>query len=86
MCGLGLAFVYIQSMNKQQKEKDREQLRNILWLYNLSSGRWSSLASKTPVVGATSTSHALPEEASEPVPRFAHQLVYDHIRKVCNSC
>ena len=24
-------------------------------------------------------------QGSEPVPRFAHQLVYDHVRKVCTD-
>ncbi|XP_067928019.1 muskelin-like isoform X2 [Watersipora subatra] len=68
------------SMNRQMKEKDKEPLKNILWLYKLSTGSWSTVANDTTVHSISQTFTA--DTSTEPIPRFAHQLVYDHVKKV----
>ena len=79
-----------QSNNNQQ-----QQQRNVLWLYDLSTRQWScvsnypsshhintsSSSSTTANISATSSS-SVTQQLCEPSPRFAHQLVYDHVKKV----
>lgn len=53
-------------------------MKHPLWLYDLKSRRWSCLSFNS----SSDNDLALDPSTNEPSPRFAHQLVYDHIKKV----
>ncbi|KAK3101684.1 hypothetical protein FSP39_005447 [Pinctada imbricata] len=68
----------IHVLSGLSKEKDkRDNVKNSFWVYSIVKNKWSCIY-KNENSGQqywTKMQHV------EPVPRFAHQLVYDHIRK-----
>ncbi|XP_013418827.1 muskelin-like [Lingula anatina] len=69
----------IHVLSGLSKDKDkRDNVRNSFWVYDISKGKWSCIY-KNETLDQKYWSRM---QHVEPVPRFAHQLVYDHIRKV----
>ncbi|KAF6032458.1 MKLN1 [Bugula neritina] len=62
------------SMDKMMKDNDNVNVKNLIWVYDLTTKSWSVLTNQTVAAGCF-----LPEY---PVPRFAHQLVYDKCKKM----
>ncbi|GFO15470.1 muskelin [Plakobranchus ocellatus] len=60
----------------RDKEK-RDNVKNSFWVYDILNDKWSCIY-KNENVGQN---YWLKMQHVEPVPRFAHQLVYDHVRK-----
>ncbi|XP_033744964.1 muskelin-like isoform X1 [Pecten maximus] len=69
----------IHVLSGLSKDKDkRDNVKNSFWVYDISKNKWSCVY-KNENSGQqywTKMQHV------EPVPRFAHQLVYDHVHKV----
>lgn len=70
------------------KEK-RESLHNSFWVYDMLHKRWSCIhrISNVATAAATDSPSSLTDLPSDgrkdgPTPRYAHQLVYDHLKKV----
>ncbi|XP_035224067.1 muskelin-like isoform X2 [Stegodyphus dumicola] len=61
------------------RDKREEYVKDSFWVYDINHNKWSCIYQKCvkDQENATKT-----EQPSEPCPRFAHQLVYDHIRKI----
>jgi len=61
------------------KDKDkRENVKNSFWVYDITKSKWSCIYKNE-----NSGQHYWHKmQHVEPVPRFAHQLVYDHVKKV----
>ncbi|BFZ08913.1 hypothetical protein BsWGS_11952 [Bradybaena similaris] len=69
--------IHVFSGLSRDKDK-RDNVKNSFWVYDIHKDKWSCIY-KNENIGQqywTKMQHV------EPVPRFAHQLVYDHIRKV----
>ncbi|RUS82092.1 hypothetical protein EGW08_010137 [Elysia chlorotica] len=69
--------IYVFSGLSRDKEK-RDNVKNSFWVYDIVNDKWSCIY-KNENVGQN---YWMKMQHVEPVPRFAHQLVYDHIRKV----
>uniref|UniRef100_T1J0F1 Muskelin N-terminal domain-containing protein n=1 Tax=Strigamia maritima TaxID=126957 RepID=T1J0F1_STRMM len=70
--------IHVLSGLSKDKERREDNVRNSFWVYDIGNNKWSCVY-KNEHVGPqywTKMQHV------EPCPRFAHQLVYDHIRKV----
>ncbi|CAG8451778.1 448_t:CDS:10 [Paraglomus occultum] len=52
--------------------------KSSFWVYSLETGQWVKIYQNEQ----TENKHWIQQTPSEPCPRFAHQLVYDHINKV----
>lgn len=62
----------------KDKEKREETVRNSFWVFNLERKIWSCVY-KNENMGQQ---YWTKMQNVEPCPRFAHQLVYDHLHKV----
>ncbi|XP_064633309.1 muskelin-like [Lineus longissimus] len=68
----------IHVLSGLSKEKDkRENMKNSFWVYDIVKNKWSCIYKNE----GTSPAACTKKQLSEPVPRFAHQLVYDPVRK-----
>lgn len=70
--------VYVLSGLVRERSGTRDSVKNTLWVYNLARDEWSSVYSN----GNLDPSYWEFMSESEPVPRFAHQLVLDTRRQV----
>ena len=52
--------------------------KSSFWVYSLETGQWIKIYQNEQ----TDNKHWIQQTPSEPCPRFAHQLVYDHVNKV----
>ncbi|XP_046436398.1 muskelin isoform X1 [Neodiprion lecontei] len=73
-----LGEIYVLSGLSKDKEKRDDNVQNSLWVYNIKENRWSCIYRNENVGDKYWNSM----QDYEPCPRFAHQLVYDHIQKV----
>lgn len=62
----------------KDKDKRDENVQNSFWVYNIKNNDWSCVY-RNENVGEKYWSK---RQDYEPCPRFAHQMVYDHIHKV----
>lgn len=69
--------LYVLSGSNKDKEKKEENVKNSFWVYNIGQNRWSCIYKNDDNQYCESKYNS-----SEPCPRFAHQLVYDHVKKV----
>ncbi|XP_062574316.1 muskelin-like isoform X1 [Saccostrea cucullata] len=69
--------IHVLSGLNKEKEK-RENVKNSFWVYNIKKNRWSCVYRNEN----SGQQYWTKMQNVEPVPRFAHQLVYDHVRKV----
>ncbi|XP_012935580.1 muskelin isoform X1 [Aplysia californica] len=60
------------------REKDKRDNMNSFWVYDIHKNKWSCIYKNEN----TGRQYWMKMQHVEPVPRFAHQLVYDHVRKV----
>ncbi|KAL3852859.1 hypothetical protein ACJMK2_016468 [Sinanodonta woodiana] len=69
----------IHVLSGLSKDKDkRDNVKNSFWVYDINKNKWSCIYKNEN----SGTQYWTKMQNVEPVPRFAHQLVYDHIRKV----
>ncbi|CAH1783153.1 unnamed protein product, partial [Owenia fusiformis] len=69
----------IHVLSGLSKDKDkRDNVKNSFWVYDIAKNKWSCIYKNE------NTGHQYWNKMQhiEPVPRFAHQLVYDYIHKV----
>jgi len=66
-----------QGLSKDKDKRD-DNVQNSFWVYNIQNSKWSCIY-RNENVGEKYWSKM---QDYEPCPRFAHQLVYDHTRKV----
>lgn len=62
----------------KDKDKRDDNVQNSFWAYNIRSSKWSCIY-RNENVGEKYWSKM---QDYEPCPRFAHQLVYDHVKKI----
>ncbi|KAK2151233.1 hypothetical protein LSH36_371g00004 [Paralvinella palmiformis] len=69
----------IHVLSGLSKDKDkRDNVKNSLWIYDINKNKWSCIYKNEK-----SGEHYWNKmQHVEPVPRFAHQLVYDNVRKI----
>ncbi|KAI8614210.1 Muskelin N-terminus-domain-containing protein [Chytriomyces sp. MP71] len=72
-----LGEFYILSGLQKDKNSSQESVKNSFWSYGLQKGKWTRVYHNENV-GAEYWSRM---RDREPCPRFAHQLVFDHVRK-----
>jgi len=73
-----LAEIHVLSGLSKDKEKKEDNLKNSFWVYDIKQNKWSCIyRNKMEPIGADEFRARV-----EPCPRFAHQLVFDHTRKV----
>ncbi|XP_013065236.2 muskelin-like isoform X1 [Biomphalaria glabrata] len=61
------------------RDKDkRDNVKNSFWVYDIHKDKWSCIYKNEN----SGQQYWMKMQHVEPVPRFAHQLVYDHIRKI----
>ncbi|XP_076052997.1 muskelin 1 [Oratosquilla oratoria] len=70
--------IHVLSGLSKDKDKRDDNVRNSFWVYNITQNKWSCIYRNEQ----TSESYWSKMQHVEPCPRFAHQLVYDDIRKV----
>ncbi|CAH3026215.1 unnamed protein product [Porites evermanni] len=70
--------IHVLSGLSKDKEKREETVRNSFWVFNLERKIWSCVY-KNENMGQQ---YWTKMQNVEPCPRFAHQLVYDHLHKV----
>jgi len=70
--------IHVLSGLSKDKDKREENVKNSFWVFSIPSNRWSCVY-KNENQSAQYWDKMLDKE---PCPRFAHQLVFDHIRKV----
>lgn len=70
--------IHVLSGLSKDKIKREESARNSFWVYSIESNKWSCIYKNE------NTGHQYWSKMQniEPCPRFAHQLVYDHVNKV----
>ncbi|XP_060569193.1 muskelin-like [Ruditapes philippinarum] len=69
----------IHVLSGLSKDKDkRDNVKNSFWVYDINKCKWSCIYKNEN----TGQQYWTKMQHVEPVPRFAHQLVYDHVRKV----
>ncbi|KAJ8686742.1 hypothetical protein QAD02_022536 [Eretmocerus hayati] len=73
-----LGEIYVLSGLSKDKDKRDENVQNSFWVYNIKTNKWSCIY-RNENIGEKYWSKM---QNYEPCPRFAHQLVYDHIKKV----
>lgn len=65
----------LQGFNKDKdKDKREDSVRNSFWVYDIIQDRWSCVYRNENICNNN--------DKLEPCPRFAHQLVYDHVKRV----
>ncbi|XP_042910813.1 muskelin isoform X2 [Parasteatoda tepidariorum] len=69
----------IHVLSGSNKDKRDEHVKNSFWIYDISHNKWSCVYQSEVRENDSASQNAQP---SEPCPRFAHQLVYDHVKKV----
>lgn len=72
-----IVIMFFQGLSKDKDKRD-DNVQNSFWVYNIQNSRWSCIY-RNENVGEKYWSKM---QDYEPCPRFAHQLVYDHTRKV----
>ncbi|ELU02476.1 hypothetical protein CAPTEDRAFT_169790 [Capitella teleta] len=69
----------IHVLSGLSKDKDkRDNVKNSFWVYDIKKNKWSCIYKNEN----TGKQYWHKMQHIEPVPRFAHQLVYDHVKKV----
>jgi len=76
--------IYILSGLSKEKDKRDDNVKNSFWVYNILENKWTcayknDISREKEASDVPGSSNKLPGE--EPCPRFAHQLVYDHVKK-----
>lgn len=69
--------ILLQGLSKD-KDKREDNVQNSFWVYNIQSGKWNCIYRNENV----GEKYWTKMKDYEPCPRFAHQIVYDHTRKV----
>uniref|UniRef100_A0A2R5LHF5 Putative muskelin n=2 Tax=Ornithodoros turicata TaxID=34597 RepID=A0A2R5LHF5_9ACAR len=69
--------IHVLSGSNKDKEKREDNVKNSFWIYDINQNKWSCIYHSDYGQQASTK-----ESNQEPCPRFAHQLVYDHVRKV----
>uniref|UniRef100_A0A224Z4H8 Muskelin n=1 Tax=Rhipicephalus zambeziensis TaxID=60191 RepID=A0A224Z4H8_9ACAR len=69
--------IHVLSGSNKDKEKREDNVKNSFWIYDINQNKWSCIYHSDYGQQATSK-----QSMQEPCPRFAHQLVYDHVKKV----
>lgn len=62
----------------KEKEKRDDNVQNSVWVYKIKENKWICIYQNEN----TGESYWKKNSHLEPCPRFAHQLVYDHINKI----
>ncbi|XP_046661321.1 muskelin isoform X2 [Homalodisca vitripennis] len=70
--------IYVLSGLSKDKEKRDDNVQNSFWVYYINQDRWSCVYQNEN----TGEQYWNRMQHVEPCPRFAHQLVYDHVNKV----
>lgn len=70
--------IYVLSGLSKDKEKRDDNVQNSFWVYYIDQDKWSCVYQNEN----TGEQYWNKMQHIEPCPRFAHQLVYDHINKV----
>ncbi|XP_066283972.1 muskelin-like [Branchiostoma lanceolatum] len=70
--------IHVLSGLSKDKEKREENVRNSFWVYDIKQKKWSCIY-KNEHLNKEQWGKSHP---AEPCPRFAHQLVYDHVHQV----
>ncbi|XP_053982372.1 muskelin [Hylaeus anthracinus] len=73
-----LGEIYILSGLSKDKDKRDDNVQHSFWIYNIKNNKWSCIY-RNENVGEKYWNKM---QDYEPCPRFAHQLVYDHAKKV----
>ncbi|XP_012278648.1 muskelin isoform X2 [Orussus abietinus] len=73
-----LEEIYVLSGLSKDKDKRYDNVQNSFWIYSIKSNKWTCIY-RNENVGEKYWSKM---QDYEPCPRFAHQLVYDHVKKV----
>lgn len=73
-----LGEIYVLSGLSKNKDKRDDNVQNSFWVYNIKKDKWSCIYRNEN--GGEKYWSKMQE--FEPCPRFAHQLVYDHVKKV----
>ncbi|XP_026673442.1 muskelin isoform X4 [Ceratina calcarata] len=73
-----LGEIYVLSGLSKDKGKRFDSVQNSFWVYNIKNNKWSCIY-RNDNVGEKYWSKM---QDYEPCPRYAHQLVYDPVRKV----
>ncbi|XP_014296993.1 muskelin [Microplitis demolitor] len=73
-----LGEIYVLSGLSKNKEKREENVQNSFWVYKIKSNSWTCVYRNENV----SEKYWNKMQDFEPCPRFAHQLVYDNVKKV----
>ncbi|RWS09436.1 muskelin-like protein [Dinothrombium tinctorium] len=68
--------IHVLSGLNKDKDKREDSVKNSFWVYDILQNRWSCIYKND------SMCNSVVNEKSEPCPRFAHQLVYDNIKKI----
>lgn len=71
-------YCLLQGLSKD-KGKRFDSVQNSFWVYSIKNNKWSCIY-RNDNVGEKYWSKM---QDYEPCPRYAHQLVYDHVKKVC---
>ncbi|XP_069681633.1 muskelin [Periplaneta americana] len=70
--------IYVLSGLSKDKEKRDDNVQNSFWVYYIAQNKWSCIYRNEN----TGEQYWNKMQHLEPCPRFAHQLVYDHVNKV----
>ncbi|XP_014471613.1 PREDICTED: muskelin [Dinoponera quadriceps] len=73
-----LGEIYVLSGLSKDKDKRDDNVQNSFWVYNIQNSKWTCIY-RNENAGEKYWSKM---QDYEPCPRFAHQIVYDHTRKV----
>ncbi|KAG8180418.1 hypothetical protein JTE90_022767 [Oedothorax gibbosus] len=69
----------IHVLSGSNKDKREEFVKNSFWVYDINHDKWSCIYQSDSKDQECSSQTNPP---LEPCPRFAHQLVYDHVKKI----
>ncbi|XP_078047275.1 muskelin 1 [Augochlora pura] len=73
-----LGEIYVLSGLSKDKDKRDDNVQNSFWMYNIKNNKWSCIYRHENV----GEKYWNKMQDFVPCPRFAHQLVYDHVKKV----
>ncbi|XP_039250977.2 muskelin-like [Styela clava] len=80
-----LREIHMLSGLSKDKDKREDNMQNSFWIYGINDDSWNCVYKNelSSQGGATQsgTSSSASVEVNEPCPRYAHQLVYDHVRR-----
>ncbi|KAJ3377243.1 Muskelin 1, intracellular mediator containing kelch motif, partial [Entophlyctis sp. JEL0112] len=68
---------YVLSGLQKERNTTHESVKNSFWCYSIKRGKWTRVYHNEN----TGAEYWAKMKDKEPCPRFAHQLVYDHVRK-----